>query len=153
MESCHVCGNDALGTGLVEGAKVALCDRCARYAGKFELFESYRPARPAPLRKAEAPEADFVPGFGLKLKNAREKKGLSREELGKKLLVSEADLRAFEEERRKPLPDLVRKLEYELGISLLSSNLDKEIQKQQQRPMARGQELTLGDIIKIKRKA
>lgn len=152
MESCHVCGNDAIGNGWVEGAKVALCGRCERYASKFELDSAHRPVARMAQKKPALAEARFVPGFGQKLKEAREKKGLSRDQLGKKLLVSEADLRAFEEERRNPLPELTKKLEYLLGVTLVFSDLEKEIQRQQQKPVFRGQELTLGDMIKFKKK-
>ncbi|MBI5036774.1 multiprotein-bridging factor 1 family protein [Candidatus Micrarchaeota archaeon] len=153
MESCHICGNDAIGTGYVEGAKIALCERCAEHSKRFQLFEQYRPQQPKPAQRKEKPEQELVAGFGRKIMKARvETKSLSREDFAKQMLISEPDLRAYEEERRKPLPDVAKKIEYALGITLVESKIAEEVEQQQAKSVPFKKEFTLGDIIKIKKK-
>ena len=37
-EECHVCGKPAVGSGFVEGARVALCGDCSAYSGDFKEY-------------------------------------------------------------------------------------------------------------------
>ena len=56
--------------------------------------------------------------FGERLREAREKAGLRREELAVKLGVSVYSIARWEQDRNKPLPEFRRRLREILGVDL-----------------------------------
>lgn len=168
MEACQICGKEAVGEGYVEGAKVPLCHTCAQYGNRLQLYQQFQPAKPAPKIHLKD-EQHFIDNAGATIKSAREQKGWDRMQLGKRLFISETDIRAFEDDRRKPTPSQVEKLEHELGIQLVvTDKLDErddrlktkgghrqspESNDGDNRPSPRKkEEFTLGDIVTIKKK-
>lgn len=151
MDECHICGSSAVGKGMVEGTKVPLCMRCARYAGRFEPFREYLPPK-AEAKKVPKAEETLVQGFGKAIRDAREKKGFTTEEFAKKYFIKEGDLVAFESERLKPVEKVARKIEYALGIKLLAQEPSLEAAVKEARAQKKGNEVTLGDMIEIKKK-
>lgn len=158
-ETCQVCGKQAVGEGYVEGARVPLCPTCVQYGERFSPYQQFQPKPAAP--RAHLREDDhFIENAGLAIKSAREAKGWDRAQLGKRLFISETDIRAFEEDRRKPTPAQVEKLEHELGIKLLVKDAPEEKEKPAEaRPISnkpsgarKSEEFTLGDIVTIKKK-
>ncbi|HLD62924.1 MAG TPA: multiprotein-bridging factor 1 family protein [Candidatus Norongarragalinales archaeon] len=125
---CQVCGKPAAGEGFVEGARVALCEVCSEYSSGFQVFKTYVPpkpkyslppaVRPAVSRKPQG-ELQLAEDYGKRIMQAREKQGLSRKDLAKKLLVQEKELEGFEQQKYKPGEATIKKLEFALGISLL----------------------------------
>ena len=123
---CEVCGKrKAAFLVLVEGAKLTACGSCAR-GGKIlhSLEESAQPGTeeeyskppvPKSLREEEAPVEDF----GRKIRNAREEKGLKREELAKSIHEMESYLEQIEKEKTTPPFAVLRKLEKALEIKLI----------------------------------
>lgn len=159
-ESCQICGKPAVGEGFVEGARVPLCPYCVQYGERFNAYEQYRP-KPAAPRPRLKEEEHFIENFGATIKATREAKGWDRVQLGKRLFISETDIRAFEEDRRKPTPAQVEKLEKELHIKLLVKDAPEEKDKKtaDARPVSnksagprKAEEFTLGDIVTIKKK-
>lgn len=160
MEYCQVCGKQAVGEGYVEGARVPLCPNCVQYGSRFQVYDEYKPRAPAPRPRLQD-DVHFIDDAGAAIKSAREAKGWDRAQLGKRLFISETDIRAFEENRRKPTPAQVEKLEHELGITLLAKDAPEEKQKKDSdaRPAPakaagprKAEEFTLGDIVTIKKK-
>jgi len=161
MEYCQVCGKEAVGEGYVEGARVPLCPNCVQYGTRFTVFEQYKPRAPAPTPRLKE-DSHFIDGAGAAIKAAREAKGWDRAQLGKRLFISETDIRAFEEDRRKPTPAQVERLEKELHIKLVAKDAPEEKEKKDETPrppQAAGRnaprkmdEFTLGDIATIRKK-
>ncbi len=153
MEDCQVCGREAVGEGYVEGAKVPLCGRCMDHATRFDVYDAYKP--PAPVRAAPKTQTveRYVEDWNTKIKSARQAKGFERGELGNKLAISENDIKAFEDGRRKPTPAQREKMERLLGVSLVVSEVQDETEKLQARPIPKGQGFTLGDVVKIRKKS
>lgn len=153
MESCQICGREAVGEGFVEGANVPLCNRCIDHASKFDVYDEYKPHAPEKkfVPKAQVVER-FVDDWPNLIKAGREKKGWDRLELGKRLFISETDIKAFEDGRRKPDPRQRQKIERELSISLVESEVLDSVEKKPAALPRPGQALTLGDLVKIKKK-
>lgn len=136
---CQVCGKVAIGEGSVEGAKVPVCERCARFASDFVMFKipaapskpkayalqssskgmaSSQAARPSAGSAGSGGEMELAEDYGKRMMQAREKLGLTRKDLAKKLFIQEKELDGFEHQKFKPNEGLVKKLEFALGVSL-----------------------------------
>ena len=161
---CEVCGHKIYGSpirAVIEGAKLTVCSECAKH-GKI-IYEEPAP-RQAPARKPftpipakrQPPKAtvdttrEIVEGYGSKIRQAREKLGLSHEELGKKINEKASVLRKIETGKMTPNNQLVTKLEYTLKIKLLVPVSEEKVT--QQFPKVQNRELTLGDLIQLDKK-
>ena len=149
MEECGVCGGEAVGQGMVEGARLFLCDICMGYASKvFVKQEAIRPRLQVFEKKKELV---LVDGFGLRIQKAREARGWSRKVFAEKTFIRENELTAFEEEKLKPVEAIARKMEFTLGIKILEEESGLESIAREART-SKGGEFSLGDLVKIKKK-
>jgi putative transcription factor len=82
------------------------------------------------------------------IREAREKLGLSTEDLGKKISEKESILRKIETRKISPNDQLISKLEHTLKIKLLVPVAEEKVPI----PKAASREFTLGDAIKIDKK-
>ncbi|MEM4272560.1 MAG: multiprotein-bridging factor 1 family protein [Candidatus Bilamarchaeaceae archaeon] len=122
---CDICGKkDASFIIMVEGAKMAACRGCA-YHGKILLSleeggagEGRGAARErAPRRMRE--EEDLVEGYGMRIRTAREKRGLRLEEFARQISQKANYLDMIEREKTRPPLEIARKIEKALGITLV----------------------------------
>ncbi|MFH1306962.1 MAG: multiprotein bridging factor aMBF1 [Candidatus Micrarchaeota archaeon] len=156
---CEICGADeGEYISLIEGARMNVCRTCSRM-GKILKYptapapKSELPTRPSPSSTKTESEFELVEGFGSKMKNARMKMKLPLAVLAEKLAEKESFLDRIEKEKTHPSPSLARKIEKELGITLIeesspsSSAAAGEILK---KSSSRG--TTLGDILEIEKK-
>ncbi|MDG7022531.1 MAG: helix-turn-helix domain-containing protein, partial [Nitrososphaerota archaeon] len=79
------------------------------------------PPRPAPVPRVDEAEYDVDPDYNLMIKQARERMGLSQEQLGSLLNEKPSVIRMVESKKLKPDMTLTRKLNHELKINLLVS--------------------------------
>jgi putative transcription factor len=91
-----------------------------------------------------------VEGYDSKIRQAREKLGISHEELGKKLNEKSSVLRKIETGKMVPNNMLVTKLEHALKIKLLVPVAEEKIA--QELPKSPNRELTLGDLMQLNKK-
>ena len=164
---CEVCGCRIPGKPfnvMIEGARLTVCGECARH-GKI-CYEEPKPkplfvkakTPPVPLRirvKPQAPPVDtsveLVEDFGARIRKAREKLGLSHEDLGKKLNEKVSLLRKIETGKMTPSDKLATALEHMLKIKLIGPA--KEVKVPEAKiPKRASRELTLGDLIKLNEK-
>jgi putative transcription factor len=129
---CDICGKkDASFIIQVEGARMAACKGCA-YHGKILLALEeegegkgssgakggyIRPGAHVP-RKPRS-EEDLVEGYGMRIKTARERKGLKIEEFAKQISQRANYLDMIEREGTRPSIELAKKIEKALGIRLV----------------------------------
>ena len=93
---------------------------------------------------------EIVDGYDLKIRQAREKLGVSHEELGKKINEKASVLRKIKTGKMAPNNQLVTKLEHTLKIKLLVPVAKEE--SPQQIPKTPSRELTLGDLMQLNKK-
>jgi putative transcription factor len=117
----------------------------------------------APIARPLA-EYSLAEGYGRTVVEAREKHGLSRDDLAKKLFISEHELARIEEEKLKPREQIARKLERELRIKLVSEataatqggevESSKDLEKMRLKNItgSGGSGLSLADVVSIKHK-
>jgi len=149
MMRCEICGREArLKRALVEGVEMMVCQECSKYG--VILPEKRTTSPPKPKKKPlpyskdvfEEMKQELVPDWGRKIKEARERAGMSREEMGAKVGEKTNTIAKIENEELRPPDATVKKIEKLLQIKLFQEVGGKVIKKGEAKP------LTLGDLIK-----
>lgn len=156
---CEVCGREIFGNPnyrVIEGGKLTVCGQCAQFSQ--QEWDPTRPqARKTPTRRRSAQprrrsdidtaeNMDLVEGYGMLIKKARQKKGLSVEDFAKQIREKESVVKKLEKENMNPPMNLVKKVQNSLGVNILEESAAKS-GSVLTRPMG---PRTLGDMIKIK---
>ena len=164
---CEVCGHKIHGSPIraeIEGAKLTVCIECSKHGKiireeEIELGQktSKKLLTPIPFtqkkRTAQAKveiTQEMVEGYDSKIRQAREKLGLSHEELGKKINEKASVLSKLETGKMTPNNMLVAKLEHALKIKLLVPIQEEKILEI---PKSPNREPTLGDLIQLNKKS
>jgi len=165
---CEVCGRRINGKPfnvIIEGARLAVCVECSKL-GKACPEEPRRKAvassaRSAPramvvmARKPQAPKVDtsveLVENFDLVVRQARERLGLSHEELGKRINEKVSLLRKIETGKMTPDNRLAATLEHALKIKLIEQAKEEKV-THAKLARASGHSVTLGDLVELDRK-
>ncbi|MEM1563393.1 MAG: multiprotein bridging factor aMBF1 [Candidatus Bathyarchaeia archaeon] len=164
---CEVCGRKIHGKpikALIEGAKLTVCSECSKHGTIIWEEETKQAPTVKPKPKAtpqtlktqtasktqtvfESP-LELVEDYDVRVRQAREKLGLTHEELGKKINEKVSVLKKVETRKIKPDDRLAAKLEHALRIKLLVPASQEKvpatvISKQPSR------NLTLGDLVQL----
>jgi len=157
---CEVCGHKIYSDPLraiIEGAKLTVCLECSKHGKIITQQEedlapkiSNKPHAPVSLvqrkrqlvAKVELTQ-EIIEGYDSKIRVAREKLGLSVEDLGLKISEKASVLRHIENAKMPPNNFLASKLERILKIKLLVPISEEKTEI----PKAANRELTLGDLI------
>ena len=166
---CEVCGrriHDAPNRVVIEGAKMMVCNECAKH-GKITWEEQPIPKAAAPSLiqnrgipvqgpiqiKKRAVQAkvdtsqEIVANYSEVIRQARERLGFSHEDLGMKINEKESVLRKIETGKMTPNDQLISKLEHTLKITLLVPVAEEKAVRNA--PKAASRELTMGDFIQL----
>lgn len=160
MACCEMCGRETRGCrpGLVDGVKMMLCPDCMRHGTAVQQappiprreHPAAAPARRPPSRKDifKNMTKELVANWSQVIKEARVKKGLSREELGFRIGERTVIISKLENGDLRPSDKMITKLEKELGITL--TELVSEVQTPTSGISPGG--MSLGDFIKTEEK-
>lgn len=153
---CELCGRDCdCRPRAVDGVRMMLCPNCMRHGQDIEtkaetssgvqkpILERIR--RPKTKDVYKDMDKELVSGWNDIIKNARMKKGLSREELGFKIGERTVTIAKIENGDLRPSDKIVTKLEKELGINLVEKVARVSSVSTGSHS---GNGLTLGDFIK-----
>ena len=150
---CDMCGKaEAAVRALIEGSTMAVCESCGRYGKILTTLQTQQPGRktaPAAAASVPAEESEFVvANIGQLLKQKREALGLTQDEFARKIAVKESVLHKMEVGGAAPSIREAMKIGRLLGLRLVEhiSTIESGI------PAAKSDQLTLGDLIKIKKK-
>jgi putative transcription factor len=157
---CEICGAEIPGAPnkiVIDGSALDVCKSCARF-GKPEDKWSPVPRKIVPVERAftvmrPKPRDHFkdlveiVPEYGKIIREAREKLGLTLEQLASATKERAALIKKIERQELIPEDDVRKKLERELNIKLVDQASEEKVKY---RGGAKG--LTLGDIANIKRR-
>lgn len=130
--TCEVCGSPIRGPPSrveIDGAVLLVCTNCARRGTPIGAPAQAKGVL-TPRMPAEAglsPDLEVDPDYPLIVKAAREKLGLTQEQLGRKINVKPSVISHVETGKMKPDLALARTLMHELKVNLLvaSSELDQ----------------------------
>jgi len=154
---CELCGRECeCRPAIVDKVKMMLCPGCVRHGEVIKEVTPPKPQKPIMARIKRPPVKDvykdmnkeLVNDWNIIIKDARKKKGLTREQLGFKIGERTVTIAKIENGDLKPSDKVVSKLEKELDVKLLEvvervpSNLSTSGSKG----------LTLGDFIKTEEK-
>lgn len=164
---CEVCGRKIYGQPfktMIEGARLTVCNKCAKH-GKF-VQEEKKPSTSFPRKKTpikpptlkskgwNKPQLtvestlELIEDFHIKIREARETRRLSHEDLGKKTNEKVSVLKKIETGKMTPDNKLATKLEHTLKVKLLIPASEKKIPITKI-PKTPSRKLTLGDLIKL----
>jgi putative transcription factor len=165
---CEVCGRKIHGspiTAEIEGARLTVCMECSKH-GRIVTQDEYTP-KAKPLGKSSAhvpvmtqkkkPEIkveitkEIIQDYTVKIRQAREKLGLTHEDLAKKINEKTSVIGKLETGKIQPSNILAAKLEHALKIKLLTPITEEKVAPQTLK--AANRELTLGDLIQLDNKA
>ncbi|MEE9585275.1 MAG: multiprotein bridging factor aMBF1 [Nitrososphaerales archaeon] len=127
-ERCEVCGNPVRGpvnTIQLDGGIFRVCPTCSRLGKPVKMPGDPRPPPPIISRSPpvntqyEEQAMELRRDFNILIKSAREKMGLSQEELGRKINEKPSLIKHLETGTLKPNDVLTRKVERFLKIQLL----------------------------------
>lgn len=157
---CEVCGQEIHGEPyyrIIEGGRMTVCGRCAKFSDKE--WDPRKPkaqprrrrpaARARPRRRSDieiAESMELVENYGSLIRRTRQRKGMTVEDFAKKLSEKESVIKKLEKEQLNPTMALIRKVERELGITIIEE-AEEGTGPVLARPMG---PRTLGDMIKLK---
>ncbi len=150
MEECEVCGSKSEDLYLVdiEGAHMIVCAACAK--GKDILQEFSNKEKTAAKSFKRAPKEEFlvIDNFGSVIRHGRDLLGLPTKVLAERINEKESTLIRVEKGEMLPDDRLAKKLEKELGITLIVKG---SIEKSPYSASKQAQ-VTLGDSVVVKGK-
>jgi len=165
---CEVCGRKIHSspiTAVIEGARLTVCVECSKH-GKIVTQDEYTP-KPKPLGKPSAHipimaqkkkteikveiTQEIIEDYTTKIRQAREKLGLTHEDLAKRINEKTSVIGKLETGKISPSNILATKLEHALKIKLLTPITEEKTPMQM--PKTANRELTLGDLIQFDNKS
>ena len=169
---CELCGRPVQGRRylvILEGVKMYVCRECYNRLSKGKTVKTpeptitpraqrvtekmYKPTkRKTSLPKRYIEELEVVPDYAERVKKARERLGWSLQVLAQKVGEKESVLRRIEAGRLTPTIDLAKRLENILKIKLLEPVVESVEEYSYTSRSFRMGELTLGDIVTIRKK-
>jgi len=163
---CEICGAEISGKShhiLIDRAEMNVCDRCKGFGKEVERrgpVTSTRRGAPqtsdmsmVPVRRARRSDLfdkmkdQLVEDYADVIKNARERKHLTDEELAAKILEKANVIKKVERSELVPDENLIKKLERALDIKLTEGVAEPESGGRR----GDSKMLTLGDLIKVKK--
>jgi len=151
---CEMCGKEEqLFKSNVEDVEMNVCKTCSGFGQRVKEVQVEKPTKTFVRETREAKEAPelielLVEGFGLLIKQKREKLGLKQNELAIKMAVKESWIQNVESGKFEPRIALAKKMERFLGIKLVEQVKEEGFKSDKKE----GYGLTLGDMVQIKRK-
>lgn len=155
---------------MIEEAKLTVCSECSKHG--TPVWEESKPAstlqpkpktalmhvKPRQLKNRDVGKTreiveaslELVEDFDVKVRQAREKMGLTHEDLGRKINEKVSVLRKIETRKIKPDDKIAAKLERALKIKLLMPAPEEKTSRTVfSKPSSSG--ITLGDLMKLKK--
>ena len=150
----------------IEGARLVLCPQCYSRVAKRAVKEEvksittkrtsttrpYSPTRRPVRRGPRLENYEVVEDYAKRVREARERLGWTQRTLAEAVRESENVIKRIESGRLTPTIELAMRLEKVLGIKLLEPVVDSDFVGSLGGLGSPSKELTLGDIVSIRRR-
>lgn len=153
MPSCELCGKDtdSLTKTKIEGAKLKVCDSCSDMGEEVSTpSKNVKKSKSKSRSSSSSKKRDtktLANDYGERVKEAREHKQLSIQELSDELDEKASLLKKIEQEQLKPEKSLAGKLEKKFDIELY---VNPEVSDYDDRDGSDDRKATLGDVADVK---
>ncbi|MBD3210065.1 TIGR00270 family protein [Candidatus Micrarchaeota archaeon] len=119
--SCDICGRTPVRAQiLLEGAKLLACARCMKSGKIIHRFDEGEQAKEAPPPPSPmAASEEVVEDYAKRIREARQKAKIPIAVVAERISEKESYLHGIETSRLTPTIEVARKLEKELGITLI----------------------------------
>lgn len=149
---CELCGKrtNRLFTVVIEGAKMQVCEECARFGKEIHEIKSF----PTEVREIQREEEELIEDWREKIKEKimeESRMGKSVEEIAKEWKVKESLLKGILSGNIEIGTDLAKRFEKIIGVSLIKKI--KVCVKGEKKKKGEEPRITLGDIVKIRVKS
>jgi putative transcription factor len=152
---CDMCGKEgSLVDAIVEGSMLKVCSECSKHGvvvvgQKEEKQEEVReiPVTVEPTKQGEEIDV-IINNYSQIIKVAREKKGLTQEELAKDIGEKESVIVGVESGNMKPDFKLAGKLNIYLKINLIEKAEKVDFKKDKKDIDFKDKTVTIGDLLK-----
>jgi putative transcription factor len=158
---CEMCGSPVFKPRYykVEGVVMILCVKCSKYGEPVKLGEKKKArvltksAKKKIDKILEEQDWDLVDNFGLKIREARVRRGLSQEKLAMRIGEPVTFIRKLESGKIRPPDNVIDKLERILEINIRRSlTVEEEINLDEIEHPKKSDRLTLGDVVIVRKK-
>lgn len=159
---CELCGRECESKQVVvEGTMMNVCGNCSKFGEaipteKLMIPNKYIPSESKRVKdtKPEESSDEIVSDFYERIKKAREKKELTQDKLAEAIAEKGSLMHSIEVGRIKPSLKVAKKLEQFLNIKLIGdieTTENSREAKEKLRIDLRNKNLTIGDLIKLKK--
>lgn len=162
---CEVCGRKIIGKqykAIIEGAIMLVCGECAHYGSRSWEADTTPKPKPMPALKpklvsppvpsvqktVQEAALELVEDYPKRIRQAREKLGLTHEDLGRKINERVSLLKKIETGKMTPTQSLAEKLQHVLRIKLLAPAVEVKVSQKVLAAAKTRQEITLGDLMR-----
>ena len=162
---CEICGKIVPETNpikaKIEGSVMIVCEECSKlgkvqkeppkpkFVKQTNSKKQTRKNTKRNYKQKDEPQEELIEDYNTKIRDARESKNWSREDLGKKINERVSVINRIESGKMTPDNKLTKKLEKTLNITLLEKSDTFELN---QIINSSTNQRTLGNVMKIKRK-
>ena len=149
---CELCGREVeeFVSAIIEGSTLQVCSNCSKFG---QIVERKGKINVKPIKQVKRSELDdiefIVPEYFALIKEAREKKGLTQEELAKNINERESLINQVESGHMKPDLNLALKIGKYFEIRLVEKYVEADVKELQ--IDFKNKNLTIGDLIKFKK--
>jgi putative transcription factor len=147
-----MCGKEGeLFNAVIEGTPLKVCSGCGRFGKVLRRVAPQTVSKPAQAKQEPVQVEQIVSDYATRIKNAREKRGMTQIDFSKHINVKESLIHKMETGHFEPPIDMARKMEKILHIALVEIRAETAVIKQEKEEKTSG--MTIGDIIKLKQKS
>lgn len=146
MAQCDICGSEnQLSKAVVEGVLLSVCKKCISFGQGVEIGSATAAKRKVDLALPQI-EEEIVSDYAERIKQARERGGMTQEFLAKAMAEKERVLQKIEAGHNEPSIALARKMENFLKIKLIEKI---ELKTERKTLELSDGSMTIGDLIKL----
>src|SRR3989344_2651043 len=150
--SCELCGREVeeFVSAVIEGSTLQVCSNCSKFGQVVERKGKINVKPIKQVKRSELDDIEFiVPKYSALIKEARERKGLTQEELAKNINEKVSLIHQVESGHMKPDLNLALKIGKYFEIRLVEKYVEADVKELQ--IDFKNKNLTIGDLIKFKK--
>lgn len=153
MKNCEICGKSECSVlANIEGSNIEVCNECSKMGkviNKIKNEPTKKIVHPKKIEKEEIEiEQRIVKNFSEIIKNLRESENMTQKEFAQKLNEKLSVIRHIESGDFTPTLDFAEKIKNNFGVEIVEEIEDIDFSTSH----SNSNDVTLGDIIKIKKK-